>query len=160
MISEYERVEVNDIINNHFSFICAPADFPLLPPLHLPLFFVLLLLIFLFLSHSFFICIHFVFLSSTVVPFFAFLILIRAPFLVSFFFLFLLVLRLFLSFSSYHSLSIFSAAPDCVAAYPPSFPFLLHVFSILASVPFFGPVVSSVPFSPVASLSTFHFLFL
>jgi hypothetical protein len=47
MISEYERVEVNDIINYHFASIYAPADPPLLPSLHLPLFFALRLLIFL-----------------------------------------------------------------------------------------------------------------
>ena len=46
MISKYERVEVNDIINYHFAIIYAPADPPLLPSLHLSLFFALLMLIF------------------------------------------------------------------------------------------------------------------
>ena len=64
MISEYKLVEVNDIINNHFAFTYAPAAAPLLPPFHLPLFLVFLLLIFLLLFQSFFICIHYFFFPS------------------------------------------------------------------------------------------------
>jgi hypothetical protein len=73
------------------------------------------------------------------------------------FFLPPLVLRPFLSFSSCTSLSIFSAAPDCVVAYPPSFPFLLHMF-ILASVPFSVPVFSFFLSAPLAPLPTSHCL--
>ena len=69
MISEYKRVEENDIINNRFAFTYAPADPALPPALHLPLFFVLFLLIFfpcskafssvfLFFFPSFYCCSH------------------------------------------------------------------------------------------------------